>query len=86
MHEAIFAWPNKYFYNNKMKMSQTPRVRVAPFEPYTVLQVNNIEDIEIEFLEKLLNFCVQKITAKQCSYGIICGHPNSKAEIETMLK
>lgn len=84
MHQSISSWPNKYFYNNKMKSNA--RLRQCPFEPYTVFQVNTIEDIEIDFVKKLLDFCVKKSASRKCNYGIICGHPDSRNEIEAMLK
>lgn len=83
-HQSICSWPNKYFYKNTMKTAQNVRVRVCPLEPYTVFQVNTIEDIEVDFVEKLLDCCVNRI--KPYKFGIICGHPASKDQIETMLK
>lgn len=86
MHESIYWWPNKYFYKNKMKKIRNARVRACTFTPYTVFQVNNIEDIEIDFMEKLLKYCVKQMHPRKFSYGIVCGHPDSKTEIETLLK
>lgn len=85
MHQEICSWPNKYFYKQQMNMIAKQQRRTT-FAPYSVFQVNNIEDIEVDFLKQLLEFCVKGIDPKKCSYGIICGHPSSKGQIEAMLK
>lgn len=82
----ICSWPNKYFYDNKMEIVPIPRFKRSPFKPYTVFQVNTIEDIEIDFVRQLLEFCIRGIKEKRCSCGIICGHPESRDEIEAMIK
>ncbi|XP_031636106.1 uncharacterized protein LOC116348997 [Contarinia nasturtii] len=86
MLPELSLWPNKFFYQNQMKMGSIARCARSPFHPYTVFQVNQIEDIEIDFLKQLLEFCLQYIEPKRCSYGIICGHPSSKDEIEAQIK
>lgn len=86
MHPDIASWPNKIFYNNKMDLSPIVRMRRSPFKPYTVFQVNTIEDIEIEFVWQLLEFCFKIIKPNRCSYGIICGNPTSKDLIAEMIK
>lgn len=60
--------------------------RRTQFKPYTVFQVNTIEDIEIEFLKQLLEQCFKVNKQMKCTYGIICGDPSSQPQIEEMLK
>lgn len=82
----ICLWPKKFFYENQMKVGPISRTKRSPFHPYTVFQVNQIEDIEITFLKHLLAFCMQKFDPKKLSCGVICGHPISKNEIESLIK
>ncbi|XP_055312579.1 uncharacterized protein LOC129574522 isoform X2 [Sitodiplosis mosellana] len=87
MLPEICSWPNKYFYDSKMEI--VPIVRPpkrSPFHSYTIFQVNTIEDIEVDFVRQLLEFSIRDIKGRRCSLGIICGHPDSRVEIETMIK
>lgn len=86
MHQAIFHWPNKNFYKGSIK-TETPTsiIRGSPFEPYTVYQVNTIEDNEVDFMRRLLEFCTKIISPRNCSYGIVCGNPHSKNELEALI-
>lgn len=65
---------------------ENPSTTEIEFCPYTVIQVNTIEDIEVSFVRKLLEFCVKVRKPSECTYGIICGHPASKGELEDMIK
>lgn len=85
MHSDIFSWSNKFFYKNEI-IPLAKQNRKTKFKPYTVFQVNTIEDVEIAFLKRLLELCFTEARHNDCKYGIICGDPNSQAPIEAMLK
>lgn len=85
MNAEISLWPNKFFYKNQM-IALSKQNRKTLFKPYTVFQVNTIEDIEIQFLKLLLQQCFEVNKHMKCTYGIICGDPSSRTQIEDMLK
>lgn len=85
MHREISLWPNNKFYHGKMIQLENPP-EDPMFWPYTVFQVNTVEDIEVTFMRQLLEFCVKFRKPTECSYGIICGHPKSKEELTEMIK
>lgn len=86
MLPEISKWPNQYFYRNEMEIVPIPRVKRSPYHSYTIFQVNTIEDIEVNFVQQLLEFSICAIKERRCTCGIICGHPKSRDEIEKMIK
>lgn len=85
MHPEILSWPNNTFYGGKM-LPLEKSAKSTLFWPYTVFQMNTIEDNEVSFVHKLLEFCVEFIKPSSFSYGIICGHRSSKEQLEEMIK
>lgn len=86
MNVEIASWPNTYFYNKTMALAPIARPQRSPFKAYTVLQVNTIEDIEMEFVKQMLDFCMKQFEPRRCTCGIICGNPSSKEAIEQAIK
>lgn len=90
MDPAICLWPNKQFYKNQLQIAKSQKKSHStgsiPFEPYTLYQVNTVEDIEVDFVRQLLQVCFNAIDPKRCTYGIICGHPSTKLELDAMIK
>lgn len=81
-------WPNKYFYKKTMTVNTHPRIKKSPFAELTVFKVNTLEDIEEQFMRKLLNFMVNKDRGKpdSLSYGIICGNSKAHESLNTLVK
>lgn len=88
MNNEIMMWPNKYFYKKAMTENQGPRIKKSPFAALTVFKVNTLEDIEEQFVKKLLNFMVNKDRGSpEClSYGIICGNSKANASLNKLVK
>lgn len=86
MHEQIFAWPREAIYKGNSSVQPNKANQFNSISPYTVLQVNTIEDIEIDFLKQLLEMCVQRASPKKFSYGIICGNSETRIQLNEMFK
>lgn len=88
MNNEIMKWPNKYFYKGTMIENKQPRIKKSPFAELTVFKVNTLEDIEEQFMKKLLNFMVNKdrSSPESLSYGIICGNSKAHESLNTLVK
>lgn len=88
MNNEIMMWPNKYFYKRTMIENNRPRIKKSPFAELTVFKVNTLEDIEEQFMKKLLNFMVNKDRGSpvSLSYGIICGNSKACKSLNTLVR
>lgn len=96
MHPDICHFPNKYFYNNRLKSAKSTICKDFGLNAYNVLSldfkqsnedaVNYHNSGEAQFVVDLLKVTVKLASPEKYSYGVITPYAKQKAEIQSRLQ
>lgn len=98
MHPEICRWPNQYFYRNELINGKTAlEFTKTPLVPFCILNLaynqNNTcikgkisNDLEAEFVAKLLKALDGFIPNKYNSYGVITPYAHHRANLENSIR
>lgn len=96
MHPEICSFPNKYFYEDRLKCAEETNCDSFKLEPYTVISldfkqsnqdaVNYHNSGEAQFIVDLLKVLEKLASPLNFSYGLITPYAKQKAEIQQYIK
>lgn len=96
MHPEICKFPNKYFYEDRLKSAKETNCDSFKLEPYTVISldfkqsnqdaVNYHNSGEAQFIVDLLKVLEKLASPMNFSYGLITPYAKQKAEIQQYIK
>lgn len=98
MHPEICRWPNHYFYRNELENAkQTIDCTKTPLVPFCILNLNYTQNnggvngkitnnMEAEFVAKLLKALDGFIPNKYNTYGVITPYAHHRATLESAIR
>lgn len=92
MNADILAWPNKYFYDRKLRNGTIGREPPLPLRPYRVIDLESEQnsdqfsnDKEAEFVANLIYGMIGHLESKRIAHvsiGVITPYKNQRSIVE----